>query len=131
MGDNHKGMCFCGTVEVEVTGAPEGMGYCHCESCRSWSAGPVNAFTLWKPDSVKITKGKEFVGKLLFNAIDQHRFFTTANQIGVVSCPVVRWKKIIKKLQIRMAYSDPMDTTANLNDRTAHVMHLLRFFSAK
>ena len=22
------------------------MGYCHCASCRHWSAGPVNAFTL-------------------------------------------------------------------------------------
>ena len=63
MSDNHKGKCFCGAVEVEVTGAPEAMGYCHCESCRSWSAGPVNALTLWKPDAVKITKGQEHVGK--------------------------------------------------------------------
>jgi hypothetical protein len=33
------------------------MGYCHCDSCRLWSAGPVNAFSLWKPEAVKITKG--------------------------------------------------------------------------
>jgi hypothetical protein len=51
----HHGECFCGAVQVEVTGEPEGMGYCHCSSCRSWSGGPVNAFTLWKPDAVKIT----------------------------------------------------------------------------
>jgi hypothetical protein len=38
------------------------MGYCHCESCRRWSAGPVNAFTLWKPESVKITKGANNIG---------------------------------------------------------------------
>ena len=62
MGDGHTGKCFCGAVEVEVSGAPEAMGYCHCESCRSWSAGPVNAFTLWKLDSVRITKGAEHVG---------------------------------------------------------------------
>lgn len=31
------------------------MGYCHCESCRHWSAGPVNAFTLWKPEALQIT----------------------------------------------------------------------------
>lgn len=61
MTDTHIGHCFCGAVEVTVTGAPAGMGYCHCESCRSWSAGPVNAFTLWDPDMVKITKGIEFV----------------------------------------------------------------------
>ena len=35
------------------------MGYCHCASCRPWSAGPVNAFTLWKPQNVKVTKGAE------------------------------------------------------------------------
>lgn len=56
------GACFCGAVEIEVTGMPEAMGYCHCESCRHWSAGPVNAFTLWKPENVKVTKGKEHLG---------------------------------------------------------------------
>ena len=55
----HKGQCFCGAVEIEVTGEPAGMGYCHCESCRRWSAGPVNAFTLWEPDQVKVVKGEE------------------------------------------------------------------------
>jgi hypothetical protein len=38
------------------------MGYCHCDSCRHWSAGPVNAFTLWNPDAVKVTKGEDQVG---------------------------------------------------------------------
>ena len=59
MADKYRGSCFCGAVEIEVTGAPAGMGYCHCSSCRHWSAGPVNAFTLWQPDAVKVTKGKE------------------------------------------------------------------------
>ena len=58
----HKGSCFCGAVELTLTGAPAAMGYCHCNSCRHWSAGPVNAFTLWKPDAVKVTKGAENVG---------------------------------------------------------------------
>ena len=61
MTDKHTGTCFCGAVAVEVTGAPEAMGYCHCRSCRSWSAGPVNAFTLWKPENVKVTQGAENV----------------------------------------------------------------------
>jgi hypothetical protein len=62
MSDTHTGACFCGAVALEVTGAPAGMGYCHCASCRSWSAGPVNAFTLWNPDQVKITKGADKIG---------------------------------------------------------------------
>jgi len=57
-----KGECFCGAVQIEVSGKPEGMGYCHCRSCRSWSGGPVNAFTLWKPDAVRVTAGAEHLG---------------------------------------------------------------------
>ena len=55
----HKGTCFCGAIEVTVRGEPAAMGYCHCNSCRSWSAGPINAFTLWKPETVTITKGED------------------------------------------------------------------------
>jgi hypothetical protein len=55
----YQGRCFCGTVQFTVRGAPAAMGYCHCESCRSWSAGPINAFTLWKPDAVQITRGEK------------------------------------------------------------------------
>ncbi|HSW82017.1 MAG TPA: GFA family protein [Usitatibacter sp.] len=58
----HNGSCFCGTVQFTVEGEPAAMGYCHCESCRSWSAGPVNAFSLWKPEAVRVTKGADKVG---------------------------------------------------------------------
>jgi hypothetical protein len=58
---SHLGSCFCGAVELEVTGSPVAMGYCHCSSCRSWSGAPVNAFTLWKPEAVKVTSGTEHV----------------------------------------------------------------------
>ena len=57
----HAGECFCGAVKIEVTGEPEGMGYCHCQSCRSWSGGPVNGFTLWKPENVSVTAGADSV----------------------------------------------------------------------
>lgn len=57
----HAGRCFCGAVQFTATGEPAAMGYCHCESCRHWSAGPVNAFTLWNPDDVRVTKGNEHI----------------------------------------------------------------------
>jgi len=57
-----RGSCFCGAVQLTVTGKPEAMGYCHCESCRHWSAGPVNAFSLWKPSALKVTKGADQIG---------------------------------------------------------------------
>ena len=55
----HKGSCFCGSVQFTLSGEPEAMAYCHCNSCRHWSSGPISAFTLWKPDSVQITKGSD------------------------------------------------------------------------
>lgn len=60
--NEHKGSCFCGAVEFTVSGTPVAMGYCHCESCRHWSAGPVNAFSLWDPKAVKVIRGAGNIG---------------------------------------------------------------------
>ncbi|WP_422418394.1 GFA family protein [Pseudomonas sp. GZD-222] len=59
---SYQGSCFCGAVEFTVSGEPAAMGYCHCESCRRWSAAPVNAFTLWKPEAVQVTRGADNIG---------------------------------------------------------------------
>ena len=56
---SYPGSCFCGAVQFTVSGEPAAVGYCHCDSCRHWSAGPVNAFTLWKPEAVKVTRGAD------------------------------------------------------------------------
>jgi len=56
-GKSYNGRCFCGKVGFSVSGEPAAMGYCHCASCREWSAGPVNAFTLWPPSALRVTRG--------------------------------------------------------------------------
>ena len=61
-GASYEGGCFCGAVQFNVTGEPAAMGYCHCSSCRHWSAGPINAFTLWQPKAIKVTKGEDNIG---------------------------------------------------------------------
>ena len=68
------GSCFCGAVELEVTGSPVAMGYCHCRSCRSWSASPVNAFTLWKPEAVRVTSGAQHVAKFKKTAMSERQY---------------------------------------------------------
>jgi hypothetical protein len=60
--NGHQGKCFCGAVELAVSGEPAGMGYCHCSSCRLWSASPMNGFSLWKAGDVKVVKGAEQIG---------------------------------------------------------------------
>jgi hypothetical protein len=68
------GKCFCGAVEIEVTGLPEAMGYCHCSSCRSWSGGSVNAFSLWKPEAVRITSGAENVATFQKSKLSRRQY---------------------------------------------------------
>jgi hypothetical protein len=68
------GKCFCGAVEIEVSGSPEAMGYCHCSSCRSWSGGPVNAFSLWKPHAVRITAGAEHLAMFQKSKTSQRQY---------------------------------------------------------
>src|SRR5690606_35317630 len=58
----HDGSGVCGAVKITVSGEPAAMGYCHCESCRTCSAGPVNAFTLWPPAALRITRGADGIG---------------------------------------------------------------------
>jgi hypothetical protein len=58
----YEGSCFCGSVRLTATGQPAAMGYCHCMSCRHWSAGPVNAFTLWNMGQIEIVAGAANIG---------------------------------------------------------------------
>jgi hypothetical protein len=58
----HTGRCFCGEIQFQVSGEPVAMGYCHCDSCRHWSAGPVNAFTLWKLSALNVLRGASRIG---------------------------------------------------------------------
>ena len=57
----YKASCFCGSVEIETSGTPAMMGYCHCKDCASWSASPITAATLWPQESVKVVKGENHI----------------------------------------------------------------------
>ena len=69
-----RGACFCGAVQIEVSGEPAAMGYCHCASCRSWSAAPVNAFSLWQPDAVKVVAGGEHLATFNKTAFSERQY---------------------------------------------------------
>jgi hypothetical protein len=71
---SYIGGCFCGAVKIEASGSPEAMGYCHCNSCRSWSGAPVNAFSLWKADAVQITAGAVHVATFQKTPFSQRKY---------------------------------------------------------
>src|ERR1044072_8596991 len=76
MAGKYPGKCYCATVAIEVTGMPEAMGYCHCSACRSYIGAPINAFTLWKPENVKVTKGADSLGRFQSSEMSIRRFCT-------------------------------------------------------
>ena len=87
MADRHTGTCFCGAVAIEVAGAPEEMGYCHCNSCRIYSGAPLTAFTLWKQANVKVTKGAELLGRFAKTDMSHRRFCTKCGGHVMVDHP--------------------------------------------
>jgi hypothetical protein len=74
---DYQARCFCGAVEFTVSGSPAAMGYCHCESCRRWSGGPVNAFSLWDPAAIKVTKGADKIGTFNLTPVSFRKFCKT------------------------------------------------------
>ena len=114
MTDTHTGTCFCGTVEIEVTGAPEEMGYCHCSSCRSYSGGPVSAFTLWKKENVRITKGAEFLGRFNKTVFSDRRFCTKCGghimvqppSLGITDVPAAIVPTVAFKPTVHLNYAE-------------------------
>ena len=74
MSDGYEGACFCGAVRLQASGQPSAMGYCHCRSCRSWSGGPVNAFSLWPPGAVEVTAGAEHVATFAKTPMSERQY---------------------------------------------------------
>ena len=76
MTETHTGSCYCGAVTIETSGEAEAMGYCHCDACRSYSGAPMGAFTLWKAENVKITRGADSLGSFRSSDFSERRYCT-------------------------------------------------------
>ncbi|HSO42885.1 MAG TPA: GFA family protein [Rhodospirillales bacterium] len=76
MADMSSGTCFCGAVAIEASCEPVEMGYCHCHSCRHYSGAPLVAFTLWRADQVRVSRGAELLGRINKAGMSEQRFCT-------------------------------------------------------
>lgn len=106
--------CFCGSVVFTVTGTPEVMGYCHCESCRHWSAGPVNAFSLWKPEAVQVTQGGDQIETYGKTPASQRKWcsrcgghlFTEHPQMGLIDVYAAMLPQLDYQPQLHVHYQE-------------------------
>ena len=87
MTDTHRGGCFCGAVAIGATGSPANMGYCHCNSCRSYAGAPVSAFTLWPAAAVKVVRGAELLGTFTKTGFSHRRYCTKCGGHVLVDHP--------------------------------------------
>ena len=76
----YEGSCFCGAVKFKLSGKPEAMAYCHCDSSRQWSAGQVSAFTLWIPEAMRITQGEKNIASYDKNPLTDNEDIVSKRQ---------------------------------------------------
>ena len=102
---SHVGSCFCGSVRLEASGAPEAMGYCHCRSCRSWSGGPVNAFSLWKPNAIRITQGVQHVATYAKTELSERKYCSKCGGHLMTNHPTVHLVDVFASTLPTLAFS--------------------------
>jgi len=115
----NKGSCYCGAVEIQTTGDPIDMGFCHCDACRRYSGAPIAAFTLWKPEQVKITKGENFLGKFKSSDMSERRFCTKCGAHVIVDHPTLGLVDIRAGLPAEVAFKPSVHL--NYEDTVLHV----------
>jgi len=82
-----KSTCFCGAVELEITGDPQVQAYCHCSSCRGWLGAPVHAATLWPTPNVKVVKGADKLRTYKKTEASHRQFCTNCGSPVLVGHP--------------------------------------------
>ncbi len=57
----YEGSCLCGQVKIQVEGPPMRAAYCHCKTCRTWHAAPINAWAFWPNEAVRVAQGEGLI----------------------------------------------------------------------
>lgn len=73
-----------------MSGEPQGMGYCHCSSCRSWSAAPVTAFSLWSPGAIRVVSGEQLIGTFSKTEMSKRQYCTKCGGHLMTNHPPLR-----------------------------------------
>jgi hypothetical protein len=133
MTSTHKGGCFCGAVEIEVTGTPKEMGYCHCNSCRCYTGAPLVAFALFKAENVRVTKGADMIGRFQKSEMSERQFCTRCGghimtghpTLGFTDVYAAAIPNVAFKPSVHLNYAETVlpirDGLPKLKDFPAHV----------
>lgn len=56
--EQFEGGCLCGAIRFVARGKPQGIYWCHCQSCRKHTGAPVAAFVAYGTRDYTITRGE-------------------------------------------------------------------------
>ena len=84
-----KSGCMCGAVQLELTGEPNVMAFCHCDSCRGWLGAPIHAASLWPAASVNVVKGADKLGVFKRTEASHRKFCTSCGTPVLIQHPAI------------------------------------------
>ncbi len=96
--------CFCGAVEVAISGEPAVQAICHCESCRGWLGAPIHAAALWPTPNVTITKGADKLGVFKKTEASHRHFCTSCGSPVLVRHPTLGMTDVPAGTVAKLAY---------------------------
>ena len=109
-----KSACMCGAVQLELTGEPAVMAFCHCESCRGWLGAPLHAASLWPAANAKTVKGAERLGLYKRTEASHRKFCTSCGTpvrvdhpaLGMVDVPAGRVEGLAYAPTVHVNYAE-------------------------
>ena len=110
--------CMCGQVQLEISGEPAVMAYCHCDSCRGWLGAPIHAASLWPAANVRVVKGADKL-RLWKRTDASHRQFCSScgtpvlvehPAIGMIDVPAGRIADLTFKPGLHVHYGEKVLT---------------------
>ena len=84
---SYKSGCFCGAVQVEISGQPAVQAFCHCSSCRGWLGAPIHAATLWPTPNVNVATGADKLAVFKKTEASHRQFCTVCGSPVLVRHP--------------------------------------------
>jgi hypothetical protein len=101
----YKSGCFCGAVQVEISGDPPVQAFCHCNSCRSWLSAPVHAAALWPTPNVRVVKGEDKLKVFKKTEASQRHFCTTCGSAVLIRHPAMGMTDVPAGTVVGLAYT--------------------------
>lgn len=107
MDANYKVQCDCGSVHLEMSGAPRVHAFCHCEDCRNLLDVPYHSINAWDADKVAITSGDDNVIEYKYPTLEMTRVFCKSCGEILYNTNVMGWR-LISQLLIRKCHNDQL-----------------------